>query len=234
MPLIPKDEQEYVRQVFGGRLQNPIRLLVFVDADSSCKYCDEAIQLAVELADLGGGKVDYEIYRSAPNSKVLEAHEVPMVPALKIAGETVEGDVRFFGMPAGYEFGALIDDMIDASRGVTRLSQTIKLRVRNITSKVHVQVFVTPNCPYCPKAVRLAHMFAMENGNIVGDMVEALEFPGLTESYGIMSVPHVVVNDAYAFVGAFPEQAFLQHLFKALRGERGLVVSREGITPLKV
>ena len=233
MPLIPKDEQEYVRHIFDEKLQNPIRLLVFVDADPSCKYCDEIIQLAMELADLGAGKVDYDVYRSTINPEELEVHDVPMVPALKIASRTIEGDVRFFGMPAGYEFGALIDDIIDASRGATRLSQTTRLRVKNITPKVHVRVFVTPNCPYCPKAVRLAHMFAMESRNVVGDMVEALEFPQLTENYGIMSVPHVVVNDKYAFVGAFPEQAFLQHVFKALRGESGLVVSSEGVTPLK-
>jgi glutaredoxin len=39
-----------------------------------------------------------------------------------------------------------------------------------------------PTCPYCPKAVRTAHQFAMENPHIVADMVEATEFAELVVS----------------------------------------------------
>lgn len=57
----------------------------------------------------------------------------------------------------------------------------------------------------------------MENDNIVGDMIEAIEFPELANKYGVMSVPHIVVNDEYEFIGAYPEPQFLQQIIKALQ-----------------
>jgi len=156
------------------------------------------------------------------------------VPAIKIVNNSSDKrNIRYFGIPAGYEFGALIDDIIDISRGKVRLSPLTIDRIRSIDVRVNIRVFVTPTCPYCPKAVRLAHMFAMVNDMIIGDMIEALEFPELARNYSVMSVPHIVVNDGYAFVGAFPEHVFLEHIVKALRGEKGLIVSEEGVTPLR-
>ena len=51
--------------------------------------------------------------------------------------------------------------------------------MRGLGRPVHIQVFVTPTCPYCPQAVRLAHQFALESDQIRGDMIEATEFPEL-------------------------------------------------------
>ncbi|BDG62114.1 hypothetical protein caldi_32040 [Caldinitratiruptor microaerophilus] len=54
---------------------------------------------------------------------------------------------------------------------------------------------------------------------MVADMVEANEFPELSERFGVMSVPHTVVNDGKVmFVGALPERQFLQKVLEALSG----------------
>ena len=47
-----------------------------------------------------------------------------------------------------------------------------------MSKPVHIQVFVTLTCPYCPMAVQLAHEMAMESPLITSDMVEATEFEG--------------------------------------------------------
>jgi glutaredoxin len=59
---------------------------------------------------------------------------------------------------------------------------------------VHIQVVVTPTCPYCPQAVRLAHQMAVESGQVLADMVEASGFPELISRYGVTGVPTVVIN----------------------------------------
>ena len=61
----------------------------------------------------------------------------------------------------------------------------------------------------------MAHMMAMESDFIKGDMVEAIEFPHLSEKYGVEGVPKIVINDTVEFVGAYPEEAYLEYVLKA-------------------
>jgi len=52
--------------------------------------------------------------------------------------------VRFYGIPAGYEFGTLIDDIVDVSRGTGGLSPETEAYLKSLDTDVHLQVFVTP------------------------------------------------------------------------------------------
>ena len=54
------------------------------------------------------------------------------------------GLVRFFGLPSGYEFTTLIEDLVDLSKGSTRLSDATRQAVAELPAPVHLQVFVTP------------------------------------------------------------------------------------------
>ncbi len=80
-----------------------------------------------------------------------------------------------------------------------------------------MMVFVTPTCPYCPRAVILAHQFAMESPMVQAEMVEAMEFPKLSDQYGVSGVPHTTINYGKGtVVGAVPEAHMLQELKNAL------------------
>jgi protein-disulfide isomerase len=58
----------------------------------------------------------------------------------------------------------------------------------------------------------MAHKFAIENDLITADVVDANEFPQLAIKYGVMGVPKIVVNEKVEFVGAVPENMFLEHV----------------------
>ena len=92
--------------------------------------------------------------------------------------------------------------------------------LRQVKTPVTFQVFVTPTCPYCPQAVVLAHQFAMENPLIEAEMVEAMEFPDLSDQYGVSGVPHTVINEgAGEIVGAVPEAQLLEKLQQVIEDE---------------
>lgn len=55
-----------------------------------------------------------------------------------------DANVRFLGLPSGYEFSTLLADIVDVSKGRTDLSDAARRLVRAIDSPVHIQVFVTP------------------------------------------------------------------------------------------
>ena len=105
---------------------------------------------------------------------------------------------------------------MDASSRKTHLSEETIQKVKSIDRDVHIQVFVTPTCPYCPRAVRTAHQMAMINGRIKADMVESIEFPELANRYAVMAVPKIVINENVSFEGALPEAEFLEYVLTAL------------------
>ena len=73
-------------------------------------------------------------------------------------------------------------------------------------------MFVTPTCPYCPRAAIAGGRIALESPKVKTSVIEASEFPHLAQKYGVMGVPKVVISDAVEFVGALPEIAFVQYL----------------------
>lgn len=57
---------------------------------------------------------------------------------------------------------------------------------------------------------------AMESEHVIADVVEANEFPEMSQKYRVMSVPKIVVNEKTQFVGALPEDRYLQEVMKAV------------------
>ena len=63
--------------------------------------------------------------------------------------------------------------------------------------------------------MRLAHQFAIESDLVTADMVEASEFPELTNRFAVMAVPKTVVNEEVDLVGALPESDVLDAVMRA-------------------
>jgi predicted DsbA family dithiol-disulfide isomerase len=64
--------------------------------------------------------------------------------------------------------------------------------------------------------VRLAHKFALESDLITADMVEAIEFPHLSNRYSVQGVPRTVINETTFMEGAAPEAMLLGKLQEAM------------------
>ena len=65
--------------------------------------------------------------------------------------------------------------------------------------------------------MRLAHQMAVESDFIRGDMVEAIEFPHLSNKYHVHGVPRSVFNDTVYLEGGVPEPMFLKKLLEAAK-----------------
>ncbi len=57
---------------------------------------------------------------------------------------------------------------------------------------------------------------AMENPLVVAEVIEANEFPALSERYAVRSVPKTVVNGVIQLVGAQPEAKLLEAIEEAV------------------
>ncbi len=217
MALISEKDARYLQKIFAEQLKDPVKVLIFVDDKSECEYCDLTQQVLEELSSIDS-KIEMYAYHVKKEKQLAEQHKITMTPAIILLDKDgKDTGVRFYGIPSGHEFSTLIQDVIAVSTGKPPFFNTEQIeKIRSIKVPVQIKVFVTPTCPYCPKAVLMAHSAAMVNPNITAEMIEANEFPELSMNYGVSSVPHTFINDRHDFVGAYPENAFIQELFKAV------------------
>ena len=194
-------------------LTNPVTFKVFTQA-FECEYCRETRELVEEVASLSD-QIKVEVYDFEKDKSVADRYGIDKIPALAVMGAKDYG-VRLYGIPSGYEFTTLIEDIGLVSRGDSGLSPATRALVKRLTKPVHIQVFVTPTCPYCPRAVLLAHRLAVESDLITADMVEAIEFPHLANKYQVMGVPRTVINETIHIEGAVPEPMLMQEFAKLL------------------
>ena len=218
MPIeVGEEVVEQVRRLFS-RMRDRVKVHFFIDPESECTYCTD-IREILELLSSLTDKIVVEVHTKA--SEEAEKLAIPMYPAIVLHGEGREYNIRFFGIPAGYEFGALVEDILDVSLGEPRSldPELAELLRKHVKRETQIIVFVTPTCPYCPRAVRAAHRYAMVSRLIYGDMVEAIEFSELADRYSVYAVPKVIIRvdgeDKAEFVGAAPDEFFAAKILEA-------------------
>jgi glutaredoxin-like protein len=213
MALIPQKERDILTKQFSEKLVNEVRLVVF-SQEVPCLFCKETELVATELAEISP-KIKVEKYDFVKDMMKAKELRIDKIPAIAVIGKKDYG-VRFYGIPSGYEFNSLVGAILDVSRAESGLSQKTKDVLKLIDNSVHIQVFVTPTCPLCPAAVRLAHRLAIESDMIWADMVESTEFVPLAQKYSVTGVPKIVINEKFEFNGAVPEDLFVMHVMHAL------------------
>ena len=214
MAIIEGENKKFVEELFAKNLKGEVNLIFF--RSDNCETCGDAEKLLEEIAAIDS-RIKLTRYDAKANTKEAKFLGVDKFPATVIGGKRIY-NAYYFGMPSGYEFSALLEDIIDASNGTTKLSEETKKAAKAITQNVDIKVFVTPTCPYCPRAVRVAHQLAMENDKIKGAMIESMEFQDMANQYEVMAVPKIVINDKASFEGALPENMFINEIMKALKG----------------
>lgn len=190
--------------------------LVYFTSELECQYCKETGELLTEVPELSE-KLDLEVHNMHTDTEAAEKYNIQNVPATVILAEDgVDHGIRYYGIPSGYEFASLLEDILMASANDSGLEQETRDALKTLGEDVHMQVFVTPTCPYCPGAVRIAHQMAFESDKVRADMVEASEFPELAMRYNVQGVPRTVINEDHALEGMMPENAVLQEVMSAV------------------
>jgi glutaredoxin-like protein len=140
MPLLNAKVSQEVKQALAD-LRHPVTLKVFTQA-FECQYCTETRELAQEVAALSD-QLSVEVYDFQQDSAVAASYGIDKIPAVAIVGARDYG-IRLYGIPAGYEFGSLIEDIRLASEGDSGLAPQTRKMVAQLTKPVRIQVFITP------------------------------------------------------------------------------------------
>ena len=203
-----------VKQMFED-ISSDVTLHMFTKKDH-CLLCNETLSLAEQISQQSE-RVILDHCECDLDSEKAQQWKIERHPAIAIEGSSIKGLIRFYGIPSGYEFGSFIESILMAGRdSEPELEPEMIEEIKKIDKPVHFQVFVTPTCPYCPRAVLSAFKFASLNENITADCVEATEFQELSMKYHVQGVPKTVINDNTDVVGAVPEQMLLEKVKEAI------------------
>lgn len=149
MPIISEEDRKFLTDHFSSNLVDPIKIVYFTQHDTKlvvpgqeCLYCKETKDLLEELASLSD-KIQLEVHDFVADSEEATKYGVDKIPATVLIG-SAKGKIRFYGIPSGYEFAALIESIVAVSRGSTDLKDTTKAELAKADEDLHIQVFTTP------------------------------------------------------------------------------------------
>lgn len=217
--------QNQVREMLAP-VEKPVEMVVFTTSGiefpgQEMGLQEETLGLLKEIAALSG-HLSLE-QRSIHADTEAQNLGLSYAPTLLIREKGSDrSNIRFLGLPAGYEFGTLIETLLMLGTSESKLGKKSRAEVQKITTPVRMQSFVTPTCPYCPQAVLAAYKMAYHNPNVIAEGVEASEFPLLSSRYNISGVPDTIISGAtqsgatqQRVLGGQPDWAFVEAALKA-------------------
>ncbi len=140
MGLLSEEDIAEIRGRLAGMV-TPVKLVHFTQ-ELNLEYGREARQLLEELAGLSE-KLSLEIYNFLLDREKVAEYGIDKVPATVVRQEKDLG-IRFYGIPAGYEFSTLLDTILSLSEGDSGLKPESKERLAKVAQPLHLEVFVTP------------------------------------------------------------------------------------------
>lgn len=204
--------REQVIEMFES-LTNDVTIHLFT-ADHDCLYCNDTRDMAEMVAEISD-KIKVVEHKGSLTTSVAKEFGIEHTPAMVLHGKEPY-KVKFYGIPAGHEFSALIGGIIDVSAGVAPLPPDVIEDIKSIDKPIRIRVFVTPQCPYCPGMTRLAHQAAIINPLITGEMFESLEFQEEATRFEVFGVPKTIFNETVTVDGLTPPEMFVEKLFDAI------------------
>ena len=221
MPVLHERARNAIRQRFETELKSDVSIRMYTRLNSllyvpgrECASCEPTRQLLEDVSDLSN-RIDLQIIDFYGDTEGALALGIDRIPAVLI-GRPGKDNVRYFGMPSGFEMQTLLDTITAASTNRSRLQLETRRRLKRLREDVHVKVFVTPGCHYCPAVAGLAHLMALESKRVTADVIDVGEFRDLAQAYNVMSVPKTVINDRVQFVGTVTEEVMVERVLQAV------------------
>ena len=138
--MIQEKDRKQIITIFQA-LQNDVKIIMFTQ-EFECEFCRMTRELLLEIKGLSE-KISIEIYDFVKDAEIVNKYNIDKIPATIILGERDYG-IRYYGVPAGYEFTSLIEDIVDASLRRPTLQEDVLKELDKVDRPVHIQVLISP------------------------------------------------------------------------------------------
>jgi alkyl hydroperoxide reductase subunit AhpF len=149
MPLLQEQDRKQLGEIFAQRLEGLVTIHLYTQNASplalpmtQCQTCRETGELMEEVTALSD-KLSVTVRDFVEAGEAARKQGIDHIPALVFEGQN-RGTVRYFGIPAGYEFSVLVESLVDVSRGTTALSAATREQLAQLPKPMHLEILVTP------------------------------------------------------------------------------------------
>ncbi|GAI94315.1 unnamed protein product [marine sediment metagenome] len=122
-------------------IEKDVKIVMFTQ-EMECPHCEMTRAMLEEISGLSD-KLSLEVHDFVGEADLAKKHGVDKIPATILLGDKDYG-IRFYGVPAGYEFNVLIEDIMDVGKRNPGLSKEVMAELAKIDQPVHMQVLISP------------------------------------------------------------------------------------------
>jgi len=140
MGLLRDSDVEEIRTRLA-EMVSPVKLVHFTQ-ELNLEHGRQTQELLEELSAISD-KLSLEKYNYLLDQEKAAEYGVDKVPATVIRNGKDYG-IRFFGLPAGYEFSAILDAILAVSKEDSGLQPESRAKLAELKEPVHLEVFSTP------------------------------------------------------------------------------------------
>ena len=126
------------------------------------------------------------------------------VPAIKI-----HSGLRYQAVPSGTELEPFIEALMMRDDNTVRIDDETETRLAKVELPTNLKIYVSPQCKFCPQAVRQLLPLLILNSNIRLTVIDAMLFAELAEMDDIQSVPTLILEDRFRWTGTLQTKEIL-------------------------
>ena len=140
MGMLKDKDRNKVQNLFK-QIDNDVTILMFTQ-EIECQHCEMTRKMLEEVSGLSD-RISLEVHDFVAEADLAKKYGVDKIPATVLLGDKDYG-IRFYGVPAGYEFNVLIQDIRDVGKRDPGLSEAVTDELAKIDEPIHLQVIISP------------------------------------------------------------------------------------------
>ena len=152
-------------------------------------------------------------------------------PSIKLITEQGKGEKfpafllekswRYYLVPQGAELKPFLELLEMIARERTDLPASIKKSLKTIQSPSWIKIYVTSHCPHCQRAVNLIKPLPIINPLLQIIFIDGQLFPEMTREDKVQSVPTVICNEQFRWIGQMRLDELIQVMAQRDPGRLG-------------
>jgi glutaredoxin-like protein len=140
MGVLKDKDKEKVTGIFKD-IDHQVKVVMFTQ-EYECSHCEMTRTMIEEVTGLSD-MISLEVHDFVADKDLAERYGVDKIPATVLIGDKDYG-VRFYGVPAGYEFTVLIEEIRAIGKRDPGVSKEAVAELDKIDKPVHLQVIISP------------------------------------------------------------------------------------------
>ncbi|MFH1985614.1 MAG: thioredoxin family protein [Pseudomonadota bacterium] len=109
--------------------------------------------------------------------------------------------LHYLATPMGPELAPFLKALLDSGRGLPSLTSETARGLSALPLPARLEVFITPQCPFCPVTVSTLLPLALAPGRQRLSVIDGTLFPDLAAARAIRTAPTVILDGSFRWTG---------------------------------